>query len=42
MLVEDTTRTNRTMVSKVARWMLEEVISKIFTSLDLKGNMNSG
>ena len=36
ILVEDTTRTNRAMVSKVARGMTEEAISKNFTSLILK------
>ena len=36
MLVEDTIRTSRTMVSKVARGMSEEAISKTSTSLVFK------
>ena len=36
MLVEDTTCTSQAMVAKVVRGMLEEAISKTFTSLVLK------
>jgi len=39
MLVEDMTRTSRAMVTKVARGMLEERISKTITSLVLKGKI---
>ena len=41
MLVKNTTRTSRAMVSKVARGMLEEAISKTFTSLVLKGEIRT-
>ena len=41
MLVEDTTRISRAMVSKVARGMSEEAISKTFTSLVLKGKIRT-
>ena len=40
-LVEDTTRTSRSMVSKVVREMSEEAISKTFTSLVLKGKIRT-
>ena len=39
MLIEDTTCTSRAMVSKVARGMSEEAISKTITSLVLKENI---
>ena len=39
MMVEDTTRTSRGMISKLARGISEEVISKIFTSLVLQGKI---
>ena len=41
MLVEDTTRTNRAMISKVARGIPEKVITKTFTSLMLKGKIRT-
>ena len=41
MLLEDTTRTIRAMVSKMARRMSEEAISKTFTSLFLKGKIRT-
>ena len=41
MLIEDTTRTSRAMMLKVARGVLEEAISKTFTSLFLKGKIRA-
>ena len=41
MLIKDKTRTSRAMVSKVARGMPEESISKTFTSLVLNGKMRT-
>ena len=41
MIIEDTTRTIHAMVSKVARRMSEEAISKTFTSLVLKGKIRT-
>ena len=41
MLVEDTTRTSRAMILKVARGMSEEAISKTFISLVLKGKIRT-
>ena len=36
MLVEDTTRTSRAMVSKVVKGVSDEAIAKMFTSIVLK------
>ena len=41
MLVKDTTHTSNVMVSKVTRGVLEEAISKTFTSLVLKGKIRT-
>ena len=41
MLVEDMTRTSRAMVLKMARGVSEEAISKTFTSIVLKGKIQT-
>ena len=41
MLVKDTTSTSQAMVSKVARGVSEEALSKTFTSLVLKGKIQT-
>ena len=41
MMAEDTTRTRIAMISKVARVMSEETISKTFSSLVLKGKIRT-